>query len=50
VIAGLKAELEGDKASELKRRLFNGESFLQWSDTFNVNEPLLVTFGNTELT
>lgn len=36
-IAGPKAEPESEKASELKERLFNGESFSQWSDTFNTN-------------
>jgi NAD(P)-dependent dehydrogenase (short-subunit alcohol dehydrogenase family) len=36
-ISGPKAEPESEKASELKERLFNGESFSGWSDTFNTN-------------
>lgn len=36
-ISGPKAEPESEKASELKERLFNGETFSEWSDTFNTN-------------
>ncbi|PBP16200.1 putative Vacuolar fusion protein CCZ1 [Diplocarpon rosae] len=36
-ISGPKAEPESEKASELKKTLFEGESFGEWSDTFNTN-------------
>lgn len=36
-ISGPKAEPDSEKASELKEKLFNGESFSEWSDTFNTN-------------
>ncbi len=36
-ISGPKAEPESEKGSELKERLFNGETFSEWSDTFNTN-------------
>ena len=36
-ISGPKAEPESEKASELKERLFKGETFSEWSDTFNTN-------------
>lgn len=36
-ISGPKAEPESDNASELKERLFHGETFSEWSDTFNTN-------------
>lgn len=34
-ISGPKAEPDSDSASELKEKLFQNESFSQWSDTFN---------------
>jgi len=36
-ISGPKVEPDSEKASELKDKLFNNESFSQWSDTFNTN-------------
>jgi len=36
-ISGPKAEPDSEKASELKEQLFNGETFSEWSDTFNTN-------------
>lgn len=36
-IAGPKAEPESSDASELKDTLFNGESFSEWSNTYNTN-------------
>ncbi|KAI9054152.1 hypothetical protein LZ554_001323 [Drepanopeziza brunnea f. sp. 'monogermtubi'] len=36
-ISGPKAEPESEKATELKKTLFEGESFGEWSDTFNTN-------------
>ena len=36
-ISGPKAEPDTESASELKERLFNGETFSEWSDTFNTN-------------
>jgi len=36
-ISGPKVEPDSQKASELKEKLFNNESFQQWSDTFNTN-------------
>jgi NAD(P)-dependent dehydrogenase (short-subunit alcohol dehydrogenase family) len=36
-ISGPKAEPESEKASELKERLFGGETFSEWSDTFSTN-------------
>ncbi|KAE9378045.1 short chain dehydrogenase/reductase-like protein family [Stipitochalara longipes BDJ] len=36
-ISGPKAEPDSESASELKERLFNGETFSEWSDTFNTN-------------
>ena len=36
-ISGPKAEPESEKATELKETLFKGESFQEWSDTYNTN-------------
>lgn len=36
-ISGPKVPPDSEKASELKDKLFNNESFSQWSDTFNTN-------------
>ncbi|CZR60432.1 related to tropinone reductase [Phialocephala subalpina] len=36
-VSGPKAEPESEDAKELKERLFNNESFEEWSDTFNTN-------------
>jgi len=36
-ISGPKAEPDSEKASELREQLFNGETFSEWSDTFNTN-------------
>lgn len=36
-ISGPKAEPDSDIASELKDKLFNNESFSEWSDTYNTN-------------
>lgn len=36
-ISGPKAEPESEKATELKEALFKGESFQEWSDTYNTN-------------
>ncbi|KAF8865022.1 short chain dehydrogenase/reductase-like protein family [Acephala macrosclerotiorum] len=36
-VSGPKAEPESEDAKELKERLFNSESFEEWSDTFNTN-------------
>ncbi|KAG9244848.1 hypothetical protein BJ878DRAFT_504358 [Calycina marina] len=36
-ISGPKAEPDSQKASELKAKLFNNESFEQWSETYNTN-------------
>jgi len=36
-IAGPKAEPDSEKATELKERLFNGESFSEWGATFETN-------------
>ncbi|KAK0106996.1 hypothetical protein ONS95_003711 [Cadophora gregata] len=36
-ISGPKAEPESENATELKEALFKGESFQEWSDTFNTN-------------
>lgn len=36
-ISGPKAYPDSSDASELKEKLFNAESFSEWSDTFNTN-------------
>lgn len=36
-ISGPKAEPDSENATELKKALFEGESFGEWSDTFNTN-------------
>lgn len=36
-ISGPKAEPESENATELKEALFKGESFQEWSDTYNTN-------------
>lgn len=36
-ISGPKAEPESENATELKKTLFEGESFQEWNDTYNTN-------------